>query len=605
MRESVLGFYGIEDEPAEEVEEEGFSNQDKCARTQVLHAEHSMPGVPPWHEALIPSTLCIPIAANYLAAVAPVRQRSCDKLKAHWNKTLTLMNQSPEEAQKLKDSKFGGTVALELIESHGEKMRLRDRIKVLLEGWRDLGSWMKALAVFYQSLYMDIEAQRGVAPPLHQLTRGTGEFAKTDVWFKPSSEKASRVLAGLPTNTQLHAVYCDGEVDDCVTHGAATALAIKFTEGGLHKIDESLKHAQRDLADCVAELGSTLRAQMELYVSELELEYMKRYDLCMSQVLGIASTMVVRRITEAIRGKTELDRMHLKQYLSIGMLIHFANLLSTIGKEHGMIEDMVHVTWRLARVQFEFVGKSMKPNEGEKVHGVKHEGENLVVSVALGAEDHGTLAEVFQSMPTKAAQLTIGRDPTQLRIKVHLWPTMFSQGVDIMQTIAVSTGGSSKLQVLINHEGFSKLQDYRKHYQNFHKRNKSLDEEKIQNIDAILKELAQDLAEPREKNVDILTKTGICARMLGGAQAINCKSGKDRTSMLVTLKAANNLQKRFNLTQQQKQEIMNKMRLHTGVRLRNCELNMGQQRYAFNMFANTFLPPELVPPAGTTGGSTS
>ena len=60
----------------------------------------------------------------------------------------------------------------------------------------------------------------------------------------------------------------------------------------------------------------------------------------------------------------------------------------------------------------------------------------------------------------------------------------------------------------------------------------------MQKVQKLVSQLRIDVAAAGEKTVTVLTRSGECAREMGGAQALNCKSGKDRTSMLITHEAA-------------------------------------------------------------------
>ena len=53
----------------------------------------------------------------------------------------------------------------------------------------------------------------------------------------------------------------------------------------------------------------------------------------------------------------------------------------------------------------------------------------------------------------------------------------------------------------------------------------------------------------------------------------------------------------------QEQAVLDELRSWGGVRLRNCELNIGRAKYSFNALQLRNLPPELRPPPATcTGG---
>ncbi|GMH86756.1 hypothetical protein TL16_g10643 [Triparma laevis f. inornata] len=103
-----------------------------------------------------------------------------------------------------------------------------------------------------------------------------------------------------------------------------------------------------------------------------------------------------------------------------------------------------------------------------------------------------------------------------------------------------------------------------------------------------------------EKNVNVLLKTSDVCRKLNGTHAILCKSGKDRTSMAVTLEQARYLCSRHGVVSGKKSTEI--MRRH-GVRRQNVWANTGQKNFAFNGINYTSLPKCFRPPAGCYSGS--
>jgi hypothetical protein len=83
----------------------------------------------------------------------------------------------------------------------------------------------------------------------------------------------------------------------------------------------------------------------------LQLQVLKRRDLCASQAL---SAVVTAAIDQFRRWVTMDDRSALDQAASIGLLVHAASLLSTQGNEEHMIEDTVGAFRWLARVEVVF-----------------------------------------------------------------------------------------------------------------------------------------------------------------------------------------------------------------------------------------------------------
>lgn len=128
------------------------------------------------------------------------------------------------------------------------------------------------------------------------------------------------------------------------------------------------------------------------------------------------------------------------------------------------------------------------------------------------------------------------------------------------------------------------------------------------------------------KDLHVLTFASAFARSIGCARAIHCKSGKDRTSMAVTLeqstvvveellergfKLTANLSSRPGHTAEPSKDdhtpgkaVRMLMRSH-GVRRENMRCNTLADLYAFNREQRALLPKQLRPPMGTFGSKIS
>lgn len=104
----------------------------------------------------------------------------------------------------------------------------------------------------------------------------------------------------------------------------------------------------------------------------------------------------------------------------------------------------------------------------------------------------------------------------------------------------------------------------------------------------------------RAKLVDLLLVSCYIARLLNGARTTSCKSAKDRSSVFETLEVTKLAERLGVLDTSLVQILLDELRGPRGVRLRNCEANTGQPKYAFNQLQVQALPPELRPPAHTT-----
>ena len=98
------------------------------------------------------------------------------------------------------------------------------------------------------------------------------------------------------------------------------------------------------------------------------------------------------------------------------------------------------------------------------------------------------------------------------------------------------------------------------------------------------------------KNVQILLATADISRAVAGLHSICCKSGKDRTSMSVTLEQTQVICEWFRVAHGRR---IVKILRRFGARRGNVIANTGATKYAFNPIQVRMLPHCLRPPAGT------
>ena len=87
-------------------------------------------------------------------------------------------------------------------------------------------------------------------------------------------------------------------------------------------------------------------------------------------------------------------------------------------------------------------------------------------------------------------------------------------------------------------------------------------------------------------------------KKLNAGRVVMCKSGKDRTGMLITLCEANQLGSGD--CAPSNRMIVEILRMY-GTRIKNTEKNTGKAQYMFNSIQNTFLPAVLKAPKNTHG----
>ena len=175
--------------------------------------------------------------------------------------------------------------------------------------------------------------------------------------------------------------------------------------------------------------------------------------------------------------------------------------------------------------------------------------------------------------------------------------TMYELG----QTLA-NLAGHTAFQNSIISSGFVALKDYQRRLGN----RSHIDSAALSTEMAKLHELVQEQCSQGGKSVALLTSSCLCARLLGGVRLTSCKSAKDRTSMFQTLEAAticrqisHRLDGDLDI-----QDLTARLRGPEGVRLQNCELNVGKRAYAFNRLQLECLPEELRPHVSLTNSST-
>lgn len=79
-----------------------------------------------------------------------------------------------------------------------------------------------------------------------------------------------------------------------------------------------------------------------------------------------------------------------------------------------------------------------------------------------------------------------------------------------------------------------------------------------------------------------------------------CKSGKDRTGMLITLREAKILESSNIISKSSVEGYLDLIRQY-GTRIMNTEKNTGKAQYMFNSIQNTFLPKQFKAPKCTRG----
>lgn len=364
------------------------------------------------------------------------------------------------------------------------------------------------------------------------------------------------------------------------THGCAAAHSLGFKEGGLRRLQQQLQQTPND---------GRLRERIE-----------QREDVVRCQVLAIAGSAFLSAVgLAAAKGGSHYERLEL--ICSTGFLLNMESLLSTVGAEKGMLEDMAEgVRWLSRSVNFQVL-RSIEQNPRLKY-------SKCVSILSTPTGDHIDVAfavpsDVFVKLPVILQE---GH-----AIKVHA--VMFTQGINEMQSVANHYLNSS-LQDELNSENADMLERYFRVYQTqvkfladqkkFSSRtsgdaSSSISEDlyalqcEISTLRARLSSRSENV---QKKFVNILIESSDICRRLGAGRTTCCKSGKDRTAMSVTLETSRLLVDHFHV--KQGVHLCNAMR-ERGVRRVNVLANTGKDKYAFNSFQLKYIPDCYKPPVAS------
>ena len=298
--------------------------------------------------------------------------------------------------------------------------------------------------------------------------------------FKSSKAKTDHELRYIPVNLHLQAlisnvlhshaaresklnVDSDEEcIDHIVTSGAFTAHSMKFKEGGIWQylnkyqkrkleLNPSTENAEeQDLS------GPQYASSMDIWhlsniPVDLEMQHLahaasERIDICLSQCLAALVTGFVARMQKLaeVSSPEELDNL-----CALGILVQFESLLSTQGKESGMLQDMYCTVRCLDCVQFRLheapevsinspVDVQMQWEQGESGNSV------LVIDLGVASNFFATLTPSIQH-----------------GTMIPIVPVMFSVGINEFQSIANMAGSNAlHLQEVINIESLCRLKEY-------------------------------------------------------------------------------------------------------------------------------------------------
>ncbi|KAK2170548.1 hypothetical protein LSH36_2g08062 [Paralvinella palmiformis] len=294
---------------------------------------------------------------------------------------------------------------------------------------------------------------------------------------------------------------------------------------------------------------------------DISLHSQAKPELSQSQYKSSNVTTATSAFMAMIRSSVH-DESFLRQLFQIGILMEFESLLSCHGDEVWMLEDMAVGINDLSTVSFKIMRSSSAEDNLPNLRG-NRTGYVLEIPVPEC---------LFELMPREIQKGHL----------IQVVPVIFNIGINEQASLAGRFGDMS-LQEAINAESYERLYPY------FEKFNE-LVENKVPDESHTSSAFSLDL---------LMRELQVC-RKLNGLRFANCKSGKDRTSMSVTLEQVRILQQSHDLASHVFMQALNCMRSE-GVRRENTLKNCGSTKYAFNAVQLMAFPKLYRPPNGTYG----
>jgi len=362
-----------------------------------------------------------------------------------------------------------------------------------------------------------------------------------------------------------------------------------------------------------------VRDQMIQYESNVLL-IAKRQLVVMSQILTVCINALLFKLALVEEGYVQGSVA--EQWMKHGFPVVFESLLSISGNERGMLEDTMVAVEMLAGYRFRIKKASeavintdnLKPHQRIRIvdpnsANVDLRGREIILTLSAAS-----ISKLPESIQIAAEQDTALINPI---------PVLFTQGLDIKQSIESVIGSSAHTESSAGARHLSSLE--LEHFVNA----RALeildcycDAVKPLSALEIAERLSsrenstqkQDLFHPwlgrlaehvrytgkAEKNVQMLMEVQRVCHVLGGCKVTFCKSGKDRTGMVITLEQSRIIGERFGCGDSTERVIKDAdlMRLH-GPRLQVCTKNIGRAVFSMNKLQAQFLPNLLRPPRST------
>uniref|UniRef100_A0A914CBN2 Uncharacterized protein n=1 Tax=Acrobeloides nanus TaxID=290746 RepID=A0A914CBN2_9BILA len=331
-------------------------------------------------------------------------------------------------------------------------------------------------------------------------------------------------------------------------------------KAALHSILDALLHLIDGLL--LAQLYGLMLALQKPLDCQTYFHIQLRFDMVLSQAITIVSTALLAALERS-------SQEAITTWDSYSPLVTIFSFLSCHADEKGMLEDMSEL-WPsfYNRVKFKFVptASSISRTCVPQISGHRNS-----ISVILPL-----LPATINLLPPKL------KEGAYFFVRTIFW----NLGINHEATFAASLGDIS-VEEGINRAALAHMDSYATSYPHFNT-----------TISEMMSDLRNVVNEnPSRKNIAIFPRVMALTNALNGTSVIGCKSGKDRTSMAVTLEEGRIVKENCGISSHQVIEVVDTLR-RNGCRRENCRKNVGKALYSFSPFQLHFLPKEFRPPAG-------
>lgn len=423
-----------------------------------------------------------------------------------------------------------------------------------------------------------------------------------DMWVGPASIVAKRSCRRSSRDVCVYST---------LTVGAATAHCLKYRQGGLYSLELKCRTLRRQQQrQRHHRQGWENQAKQEC--DDAEWKFRMRLNVCFSQAVSTATCSFCHAVIKSLRHPDEVrGKLELDQILQVGFLFQVENLLSTQGKEYGMIEDYVTAVSKL-RNHVHFVLHVDRDQTSVRSRVVQLSIEEIVTGSSRSSRSKTGTTCIFTYSHIQIFTIFIGYTPLLPKYHIHVtiqipgnpddlaWnqrlvaivPLFFTQGINEKQSLPPILGNKLEFQKMINVLNFQHLTRFCHEYLRFWSSHVPKPKWILSN-DTICRRLRiierLILSGHHQKCPEIVQEIGLFCRELNAGRVTSCKSAKDRTAMSITLEQGNILREYHAVPSQVVTQSIATMRSH-GTRIENVFKNIGKRQYAFNKLQRSLFP---------------